>query len=321
MASAEQIKVVFGSQDSNNWLLTTAIGGEYYKRWSDTVLPYWLEYAERHGLGVAVAVGELFRADEPELNGAWQKMLAPRALRETLGKDVRVALIDTDVLMAGQARCIFEHVPLDKFAVISQRNGLPFPAKELRQRVALYRRTFLDPTFPIESILTATPGQVFAWAGLPSFDDYFCSGVLVLDTNAHADLFAGWYREAPQDERYQAIGAWEQDWLNACVQSRDDVAWLDYSWQALWMYEVAALYPFLYAKDCSSEVAQWCLAASLLRNDFVHLAGRWESGLLSGTGPAFPQIDDFRAFAHQLSEHQKTSTTAVMRGTILPPTA
>lgn len=321
MACEEQVKVVFESQDSDNWLLTTAIGGDYYKRWSDTALPYWLKYAERHGLGVAVAVGDLFRAGEPELNGAWQKMLAPRALRETLGKDVRVALIDTDVLMTGQARCIFDHVPTGKIAVISQRNGLPFPANELRRRIAFYRRTFLDPTFPLASILTAAPSQVFAWAGLPCFDGYFCTGVLVLDTNAHADLFAGWYREAPQDERYEAIGAWEQDWLNACVQTRQDVAWLEYSWQALWMYEVAAFYPFLYTEDCSSEVAQWCLAASLLRNDFVHLAGRWESSLLGGAGPAFPQIEDFSAFAHQFIENQETPTTAVMRGTLLPPTA
>ena len=118
MASWEQITVVFGSQDSDNWLLTTAIGGDYYDRWADTALPYWLAYAERHSLGVAVAVGDLFRADEPNLNGSWQKMLAPRALREALGKDVRVALIDTDVLMSGQARCIFDHAPIGNIAVI-----------------------------------------------------------------------------------------------------------------------------------------------------------------------------------------------------------
>lgn len=319
MTSGGPIELIVGSSATKNWLLTTAIGGDYFERWHDGARPYWLEYAARHGLGVAVAVGDLVRTGEPALNGSWQKMLAPRALRDALGSDVRVALIDTDVVMTGQARCIFDQVPEGRIGVVSQERGLPFPVEPLRRRIALYRRSFVDPSFPLTSILNAKPRQLFEWAGLPAFDDYFCAGMLVLDTGTHAELFADWYRGAPRDERYEEIGAWEEVWLNACIQPRQDVVWLDYSWHALWIYEVAALYPFLYAPSSSDEVAAWCLASSLIRNDFVHLAGNWESALLRGSNAAFPDIDDLRPFVDEVRRADTRREEAVMRGKILPP--
>ncbi len=313
------VQIVRGSSGTERWLLTTAIGGDYFERWSATVRPFWEDYADRNGLGVAVAVGDLFGSDEPELNGSWQKMLAPRAIRDLLGHDVRCALIDTDLLMAGNARCVFDALPVGQIGVVSQERALPMPVERLRRRIALLRRRFVDPTFPLTSILNATPRQLFEWSGLPAFDDYFCAGMFVVDTDAHADVFTGWYRDAPQDDQYDQVGAWEEVWLNACIQSRDDVVWLDYSWHALWVYEVAALYPFLYADDCPSEVAQWCLASSLLRNDFVHLAGRWESGLLEGSGPALPSVTGLQELAATLGAHERTVSEAVMRGKLAPP--
>jgi hypothetical protein len=313
------VRILRGSKGTERWLLTTAIGGDYFDRWSATVREFWEDYASRHQLGIAVVVGDLFVSGEPELNGSWQKMLAPRALRDLLGHDVRCALIDTDLLMAGNARCVFDAVPRGHIGVVSQERALPFPVERLRRRIALLRRTFVDPEFPLTSILNAEPRQLFEWSGLPPFDDYFCAGMFVVDTCAHADVLAGWYRDAPKDDRYEQVGSWEEVWLNFCVQSRDDVAWLDYSWHALWIYEVAALYPFLYADACPSEVVQWCLASSLLRNDFVHLAGRWESGLLRGNRPALPSVADLQAFARTLGAHEETVSEAVMRGRLAPP--
>jgi hypothetical protein len=319
--SRDTVEIVSGRRDADRWLLTTAIGGDYFVNWHQRIKPFWDDYAVRHGLGIAVVVGDLFTSEEPELNGSWQKMLAPRALRATLGREVRCALLDTDLVISPGAADVFRVVEPGSIGVVSQEHGLPLEVTRLHNRIALLRQRFVDPGFPLSSILNATPRQVFEWAGLEPVDDYFCAGMFVVDTANHGELLADWYRSAPQEDAYHDIGAWEEVWLNHCVQARDDVTWLDYSWHALWIYEVAALYPFLYAEECPREVKQWCLAASLMRNNFVHLAGRWESGLLGGAGPAFPQVDDFRLFAHQLSVHQETPTTAVMRGTILPPTA
>ena len=317
--SQNSVELVGGNRQADQWLLTTAVGGDYFANWTRTVKPYWDDYAARYGFGVAVITENLFFSGEPQLNGAWQKMIAPRALRETLGRDVRCALLDTDLLISPGAEDVFGAVAPGSIGVVSQEHGLPFEIMRLRNRIAFLRQRFLDSSFPLSSILNATPRQVFEWAGLQPTDNYFCTGMLVVDTATHAELLADWYRSAPLNDSYHQIGAWEEVWLNHCVQNRDDVTWLDYSWHALWIYEVAAHYPFLYADECAPEIAQWCLGASLLRNNFVHLAGGWESGLLGGGAPAFPRIEDYQQFGRLVRDHEDAIRPAVMRGKLNPP--
>ncbi len=313
------IRIIGGDAASDRWLLTTAIGGDYFERWLSHVQPSWERYADDHGLGIAVVMGDLFTGDEPRLNGAWQKMLAPRALRNMLARDVRCALLDTDLFTSPGAANVFDAVPEASIGVVSQEKSLPLPAVELRNRIALLRHHFLDPDFPLNSILNATPRQVFEWAGLTPFDDYFCTGMFIVDTEHHADALAEAYRASPQGDDYHRIGAWEEVWLNHWVQSRRDVTWLDYRWHALWIFEVAAHYPFLYSQKASEELARWCLGASLLRNEFVHLAGRWESALLGEARAGFPAVDDAATFMEQVRRHQRSSVEAIQRGTLLPP--
>jgi hypothetical protein len=313
------VRIVGGDAASDRWLLTTAIGGDYLERWTTSVLSSWQHYADNHKLGIAVVTSDLFTDSEPSLNGAWQKMLAPRALRDLLAREVRCALLDTDLLIAPGAANVFDVLPPAQFGVVSQEIGLPLPAAELRNRIAHLRREFLDPSFPLSSILNATPRQVFEWAGLSPFDDYFCTGMIIVDTASHADALAEAYSAAPQHDAYDAIGAWEEVWLNHWVQSRDDVTWLDYRWHALWIFEVAANYPFLYAPEASEELARWCLGASLMRNEFVHLAGRWESGLLGEASPEFPHINDVTTFIHHIRRAERSNVEASQRGKLFPP--
>ena len=313
------IRIVGGDAKSDRWLLTTAIGGDYFERWMDQVKPSWDRYADEHGVGIAVVVGDIFSDGEPALNGAWQKLLAPRALRNLIQRDARCALLDTDLIIAPGAASIFDALPEGRIGVVSQDRGLPMPVTQLRNRIALLRRHFIDPNFPLSSILNARPQQVFEWAGLEPFDDYFCSGMFVVDTAAHADALASAYGAAPQDDKYLAIDSWEEVWLNHWVQSRDDVTWLEYRWHALWIFEVAAYYPFLYGPDASEEVAGWCLAASIMRNEFFHLAGRWESGLLRGAPATFPGERDADSFMREVRSHEGRSVEALQRGKILPP--
>ena len=308
-------------ETAENWLVTTAIGGDYFQRWEDFARDTWLRYARRHGLGIAVAVFDLAEYDEPCLNGAWQKLLAMRSLREVLDRDVRCAIVDTDVLMGDGAPDVFCAVAPGKVGIVSQVQGIPMELSRMNNRIAYLRATFIDPEFPLVSLLNASPSQLFEWAGLsPVLEDYACSGVIVADTESHAEKFARWYSEAPKTPEYLALGDWEQTYLNHRIQQLPEVQWMPYEWQALWVFEVAAYYPFLYSQDCPRDVAQWCLSASLSRNNFVHMAGRWESALLGQRGPLWPSVSDAEVFLRRLREHEESEVTAFMRGKILPPT-
>ncbi len=304
--------------DTDRWLVTTAIGGDYRAKWEQWAQPFWVRYAERHGFGIAVVTHNLFRPDEPQLNGSWQKLLAPRALRELLGRDVSCAMWDTDLLPSPVAPSIFDVVSRGRIGVVSQEHGLPGDAEQLRKRIAFLRQRYLDGDFPLWSALNASPQQRFLWAGLPAKSDFFCAGMYVVDTASHADLMVDWYLNAPTTLDYQSFSS-DEIWFNVMAQTAGICEWLPYEWHALWIFEVAALYPFLYAPEVNPEVAGWCLASSLTRNHIVHLAGRWESLLLEGLPPTYPGVPDTIELIEMMNRHEASAETPVPLGKRQPP--
>lgn len=314
------ISIVASPNESDNWILTTVIGSEYFRRWEILAKESWLRYCSKFDIGIAVVRSEIREPHEPNLNGAWQKMLGPRALRDHLGCDVRCLLLDSDIIVSEHAENIFEVIPPGMIGVVSQEFGVPLDrSADVRKRMAFLRRNLLDPKFPLESSLLSSPADRASWAGLPTLDDYFCSGLVMTDTANHAELFSDWYKMAPQDDSYSKVDWGEELWLNSCVAARDDVVWLEYKWQALWAFEVAAYYPFVYSEHCGDEIASWCLAASLLRSNFLHLAGSWETSLLRSLGPTLPGGLDFASFAEHLSNWESKKVSARVAGELKPP--
>jgi hypothetical protein len=314
----DKIKIFKGNKHTNCWIITTAIGGDYLDKWKKTVYRFWVEYANAHGLGIAVVTENLNNQFQPILNGAWQKLLAPEALRKELGVEFRCVLLDTDVFINIGAPNIFDYTEIGKFGVVSKEINLPYDARKIQNRVGYLRKLLKDSTFPLSSILNARPKDLFKMAGFERyFDDYFCAGLLVLDSQVHAELLVKWYESFPNNKEYENLNDWEQTWLNYCIQSREDVQWLDYSWQALWMYEVALFYPFLYDEKTDPKVISACLASSILRNNFLHLAGRWESQIVNNIVPSLNGID-FAQLSLKLGEFENTYIEPVNRGMINP---
>ena len=188
---------------SENWIVTTAIGGGYLQNWERDFLPSWNHYAVRHDIGIAVVVGSIFSEDEPSRNGAWQKLLAPRELRRLLARDVRCLLLDSDVLVSPGAPNIFDAVPSEALGVVSQEHGVPLGTPlEVRKQMAYLRKTYMDSEFPLVSALLAGPADRAEWAGLSPLSDYFCSGVILCDTEIHSEVLMRWYVEAPSTPPY-----------------------------------------------------------------------------------------------------------------------
>ncbi len=307
-------------RNGSDWIISTAISGDYFERWEHGFSALWFDYADRHGLGIAIAVENLYRPGDEQLNGAWQKLLAVDALAEEIGRPIRCALIDSDVLISPFADNIFDAVTVGRIGIVSQINGIPMEYRRLTNRIAFLRREYIETSFPLNSLLNASPRQVFEWAGLePALDDYACTGLMVCDSANHAALFREWYENAPTDERYHSIGDWEQTYVNHQIQRHPDVQWLDYSWQAIWMFEAALNYPFLYSSTVESEVLQWCVTSSVLRHQFLHLAGSWETVPDAHLIPTLPEVTDISEFIARLRVQDGSSEPAEMRGKILRP--
>jgi hypothetical protein len=64
--------------------------------------------------------------------------------------------------------------------------------------------------------------------------------------------------------------------FNYFVQSNNYENWLDYRFQALWIYEISMHYPFLYdLANIDVGLTKRCIEASLFSNYFLHFAGSW----------------------------------------------
>jgi hypothetical protein len=317
----EDFEVFCGDKQTSRWILSTAIGGSYLERWKSTAYKSWLSYGSKHDIGIAIATKEIFEGSQPPRNGSWQKMLLTKVFSNRLGRDIRCALMDTDLFVSPLSSNIFDAVPSGKIGVVSQEFGIPYERVRLRSRIGFLRREFMDKSFPLSSLLNASPTEVMRSAGLQcSLNNYFCAGLIVLDSKTHGDIFERWYVSAPDDEAYRSVGAWEEPWLNFCVQSSPDLYWLDYKWHALWLFEVASYYPFLYSMQSYRDLSRWCFASSLMRNNMLHLAGRWESSLLPDFVPTLPCInEEFGDFCDRLAIEEVASRVGTLLETLIPP--
>lgn len=308
---------VFGFElEPSKVLVTTAIGHTYFDDWEGYSLPSWERYASEHGLGIACVTSDLISLDDPDFkNGSWQKLLAPAAVIEKFPFIERICLLDTDIQIGPFAPDIFSHAPEGKYSVVSQLKNLPFNLEEVLRRMAFFRHHFFSEEYPLDSFLLGDVFEEFTDLSLTPPPDYFCAGVVVLD-NKHARQMRDWFFEGGASQNFHG---WEQTHLNYWIQ-REDHSWLPYEFQALWNYELAWKYPFLYAEGQSlvrSTTARECADASLWNNHFLHFAGSWyESSVWKSPPPhnrarTAPMHQDFHDF-------RQTSVSGSKHGQVFP---
>ena len=263
------------SPDTQNVLLTTAIGEEYYENFIAFSFDSWADYAVRHDLGIVIMVSEpedSLRFGSP--NGSWLKMIAPDSVIKVLPQVERIALVDTDVIISPLAESVFAASPVGLISVVSQIKNLPFDLLEARKKLAFLRNRHYSHHYPLDSSLFAAPQSEYLSEDLPAHDDMFCAGLLVLDS-AHAGLFHDWFIEAMGRDWENAL-AWEQVFLNHKVIDTG-CFWLPYGFQAIWNLEMASYHPSLYLEGslANSAATQRAIADTLSNRHFLHFAGSW----------------------------------------------
>jgi hypothetical protein len=81
------------------------------------------------------------------------------------------------------------------------------------------------------------------------------------------------------------------------------VTWLDYRFQAIWAFEMAWRYPFLYEQKADNDgLVRSCIEAALIQNHFLHFAGSWHESAMWKQGVPFEgksrqqTIEAYRAY-------------------------
>lgn len=268
------MKILIKAGRSNNYISTIAIGEKYQKNFYRYAYPSWKDYCNRYQIGLIIFEQDLIDESSPFWKKAtWQKLLIGKKVK-SISDANNICYLDTDIIISPLALNIFEYHDSQCISVISQINNLPFPDYEVRKRVAYFRNKYIDPRYPLDSALFATPKQIFEYHSKEPQEDYFCAGVFVFNVKNYASLMEKWFNKYPRDVN-TLTGGGDEPIVNYEFQSNKKIKYLDYKFQALWLYEMAWKYPFLYRDVKNLPLARVCIEAALLNNHFLHFCGSW----------------------------------------------
>lgn len=312
------MKVVLPLGSSRNLIATIAIGEIYYSDWEKCALPGWIEYCERHGLGLVVFDQDLISPDEREWKKAtWQKMLIGETLIKAGVNASNVCYLDTDILINPTAPNIFENYDPTTIGLTSIRKNLPFPLDEVLRRLAFLRHTCYDNSYPLDSALFMSLEQLYGYHGLTVQADEACMGLIVFNIGHHTQLMRGWFDKYDRNVQSVTNGG-DQTHVNYEIQSWGNISWLDYRFQAIWPYEMARNYPFLY--DYGREdigLIRACIEAALYQNYFLHFAGSWYESQMWKHGGFFESEAAIKAL-REYKAYRDTPVTGNPIGMIKP---
>ena len=306
------------------YVCTVCVGDTYLQLWFQNASKTWKIYCERYGLGLIVFDSELDH-DTPEnlyyKKPNWQKYLIPQKLEEAGIDYERLLFLDADILVNPCAPNIFESCPTGCIGVVSKRS-IPMPYSDVLRRIAFYRNTFYSESYPLDSALFISLERLYAYHDLPAQPDDFCSGLFLFDRH-NSDIIKSIYYKYTRD--IQSItNNGDQVHANYVIQSSGKACFLDYRYQAIWVYEMAWHFPYLYElRDeyaANEPLFLDAIKSTLSRNYFLHFAGRWYETQLWAQLCLEPDVEwlDLQLRFHEYLQIQVTGEPI---GMISPPKA
>lgn len=318
MIENKKLEIIRKSGKSGNYLVTIAIGDKYLDGWKKLSLPLWLKYCEKNDLGIIVIVGDLIDKEHHNWKKAtWQKLLLGSALKKMQIEIENVCYLDTDILINPHAPSVFKDYDSDTIGLVSLRNNLPYPIDETLRREAFLRHTHYSNDYPLDSALFISTENLYKYHDLEPQEDIFCAGFFLFNIKKHAEMMEKWFHKYPKDVE-SITGGGDQTHLNFEFLNWGKVSWLDYRFQAIWVYEMAWKYPFLYkfGRDNTLLIRE-CIESSLYTNYFLHFAGSWYESNMWEVGHILSDLDKYEEM-ERYYEYLKTEVTGKAQGQIKP---
>lgn len=113
-------------------------------------------------------------------------------------------------------------------------------------------------------------------------------GLIIFNPHKFSGIMKRWFLKYDRSVSSITNGG-DQTHLNYEIQNASLANWIEYSYQAIWVYEMAWYYPELYLASKGNEIKKRvtnAIESTLYRHDFLHFAGSWnESKMLKVASP------------------------------------
>ena len=317
----QQSKIKFLTHSkSKNYIITIAIGKKSLNEWHNYCKPNILKYCKKNSLGLGVVHSDLISKDNKFWKKpTWQKYIIGKYITDNKINIKNVCFLDQDILVNPNAENIFKHHQENKISLISQIKNLPYSNLHLIQRkIAFNRHHHLSKRYPLDSALFMSLKQIYKFNNCKPQNDYACAGVFVFNVKKFSQIMNRWFEK--YDKNLVSLsGGGDEGIMNYEMLNHGKINWIDYKFQALWGYEIAFKYSFLYKHLNNKKLVRLCVEDSLSDNYFVHYAGGWDEFQVWKMKNIFSNkklLNENKKFFNYL----KTKVTGKPRGRILPKT-
>tara|TARA_B100000795_G_scaffold269989_1_gene261670 strand:+ start:4634 stop:5584 length:951 start_codon:yes stop_codon:yes gene_type:complete len=315
------MKVLIKPGASKNILTVIALGEDFYMNWHKHAFPAWEKYCNHHKLGLVVFDKDLIsEKDKLWKKATWQKLLIAESLKNSSLSVENVCNLDADILINYKAPNIFDEYEPETIGLVSMVENLPFSLDEARRKVSFLRNRYYDKKYPLDSSIFMSLEQIYTNNNLPVQENYACSGLIMFNINNHAELMRSWFDKYDNNELKLSSGEQQlsDPIFNFEIQNWGNITWLDYKFQALWNYEMAIKYPFLYNYGRNKDnLIRVCVEATLMTNHFLHFAGLWHESEMFEIGELF-ESEEKKSEIEDYYQYLTLPVTGKRKGVIKP---
>jgi hypothetical protein len=318
MEEYKNFKIIKKPNLEKNYLVTITIGKKYYDKWKFAALPLWKEYCNKNDLGIIVFHKDLVPKDYFAWKKAtWQKLMIGTVLKENKIKITNICYLDSDILVNPYAPNVFDHYNEKTIALVSSKKNIPQPINETLRREAFLRKKHYDDSYPLDSALFKSTKDMYRFHNLEPKDNFFCAGFFLFNIKNHSQLMKKMFDKYPTTMQTITDGG-DQTHLNFEFLKYGKISWLNYRFQAIWVYEMAWKYPFLYNSGRYNEdLIRECIEASLYQNYFLHFAGSWYESNMWNIGKFFSDTSKKKEIKNYY-KYLKMPVTGKAAGVIKP---
>ncbi len=272
-------KIFLKPRKSKNYIVNILIGNKVKNEWENYSKNLLLQYCKNNNLGLIVFYKSFVVKKGYYSNPVFNKFLFADYISKYLKFIENVCYMDHDILCNPLAPNIFNFFKRDKFNVVSKYENTPYPQDDyfLKRRAAFMRKHYYQKSFPLDSALTISREDTYKFHNWPDLGNYFCSGIIMFNIKNKANFFLKIYKKYEKKNIF-TLTTGEEPIINYEILKTKKINWLDYRFQALWLYEMNSKYPFLYKYKINQKIVKDCIENTLSENYFVHFSGKWPEG-------------------------------------------
>ena len=138
--------------------------------------------------------------------------------------------------------------------------------------MAFFRKKYTNKNYPLDSLLNSNLNDLYKADGLKVQKDELCVGVMAFNLKKFSDILYNWFFYYSKKSMNSNFGGC-QNQLASKILSNNYCNLLDYKFQSIWVFEIAARFPILMKYLSNLKIVSEFALSILLDNYFLHFAG------------------------------------------------